>query len=149
MDIILLEKVRNLGNMGQTVHVKNGYGRNYLLPKKLAVLATPTNVEMFKARRAELEKAALATLQAAQKRAETLSGQQITVTANAGSEGKLYGSLGARDIAEAISAALPVSVERSEVVLSAGPIRTTGEHEIVLQLHSDVNCTVKIVVVAE
>jgi len=148
MDIILLEKVRNLGSMGQTVHVKNGYGRNFLLPKKLAVLATPANVEMFKSRHAELEAAAQATLQVAQKRAEALSGQQITITANAGPEGKLYGSLGARDIADAISAGA-ISVERSEVVLSAGPIRTVGEHEIVLQLHSDVNCTVKMIVVPE
>jgi large subunit ribosomal protein L9 len=148
MDIILLEKVRKVGNMGQTVHVKPGYGRNYLIPQGLAVRATPDNLAMFDARRAELEKTAKEHLQAAQQRASALMDKVITIAAKVGAEGKLFGSLGPRDLSDAITAA-GVHVEKSEVRLPTGPLRNIGEYEIALQLHSDVSLVVKVVVVPE
>lgn len=148
MDVILLQKVDNLGGLGDKVKVRAGYGRNYLIPQGLAKPATAANVAEFEARRAELEKAAAETLAAAEARKEKLEGQTITITSKSGGEGKLFGSIGTVDIAEAATAA-GFEVERKEVRLPEGPIRTTGEHEVELHLHADVNTTIKVVIVGE
>ena len=148
MEVILLEKVANVGSLGAKVKVKAGYGRNFLLPYGKAVPATEANVKAFEERRAELEKAAAEKLAAAQARAEALEGASFTITSKAGEEGKLFGSIGVRDIADAITAG-GTEVEKSEVRLPEGPIRVTGEYEIELQLHSDVEVSVKLAVVAE
>ncbi|WP_286810572.1 50S ribosomal protein L9, partial [Marinobacter sp. UBA2678] len=137
MDVILLEKVANLGSLGDKVKVKAGYGRNFLLPYGKAVAATADNLKAFEERRAELEKAAAEKLSAAQARGEALEGASVTITSKAGEEGKLFGSIGVRDIADAITAA-GTDVEKSEVRLPEGPLRVVGEYEIELQLHSDV-----------
>ncbi|MGO1502321.1 MAG: 50S ribosomal protein L9 [Marinobacter sp.] len=147
MEVILLEKVANLGSLGDKVKVKSGYGRNFLLPYGKAAPATEANVKAFEERRAELEKAAGDKLAAAQSRAEALEGASFTVTSKAGDEGKLFGSIGVRDIADAITAA-GTDVEKSEVRLPEGPLRVTGEYEIELHLHSDVEVTVMLAVVA-
>ena len=148
MEVILLEKVANLGALGDKVKVKAGFGRNFLVPFGKAVPATKANVAEFEARRAELEKAAAEKLATAQKRAEELSEIELTITAKAGDEGKLFGSIGTRDLAEAISA-VGVEVAKSEVRLPTGPIRTVGEFDIALQLHAEVAATVKVFVEAE
>lgn len=148
MEVILLEKVANLGSLGDKVKVKAGYGRNYLLPFGKAAPATEANIKAFEERRAELEKAAAEKLAAAQARAEALEGAAFTISSKAGEEGKLFGSIGVRDIADAITAA-GTDVEKSEVRLPEGPLRATGEYEIELQLHSDVEVTIKLAVVAE
>ena len=148
MDVILLEKVQNLGNIGDRVKVRSGYGRNFLVPRGKATLATPSNVAIFEARRAELEKKEADELQAATQRAVSAGKLTLRLTAKAGTEGKLFGSLGTADIAEACTAA-GVPVRRSEVRLPDGPIRTLGQHSIELHLHSDVNATIRIAVVAE
>ncbi|MBK1853129.1 MULTISPECIES: 50S ribosomal protein L9 [unclassified Marinobacter] len=148
MEVILLEKVANLGTLGDKVKVKSGYGRNFLLPYGKAAPATEANLKAFEERRAELEKAAAEKLSAAQSRAEALEGASFTVTSKAGDEGKLFGSIGVRDIADVITAA-GTDVEKSEVRLPEGPLRATGEYEIELHLHSDVEVTVKLAVVAE
>ncbi|GGE67655.1 50S ribosomal protein L9 [Streptosporangium jomthongense] len=148
MEVILLEKVANLGTLGDKVKVKSGYGRNFLLPYGKAVPATEANLKAFEERRAELEKAAAEKLAAAQARAEALEGASFTVTSKAGDEGKLFGSIGVRDIADVITAA-GTEVEKSEVRLPEGPLRATGEYEIELHLHSDVEVTIKLAVVAE
>ncbi|MFP3979494.1 50S ribosomal protein L9 [uncultured Marinobacter sp.] len=148
MEVILLEKVANLGTLGDKVKVKSGYGRNYLLPYGKAAPATEANLKAFEERRAELEKAAAEKLATAQARAEALEGASFTVTSKAGDEGKLFGSIGVRDIADVITAA-GTEVEKSEVRLPEGPLRSTGEYEIELHLHSDVEVTVKLAVVAE
>ncbi|MDO6441192.1 MULTISPECIES: 50S ribosomal protein L9 [unclassified Marinobacter] len=148
MEVILLEKVANLGSLGDKVNVKSGYGRNYLLPYGKAAPATEANLKAFEERRAELEKAAADKLATAQTRAEALEGASFTVTSKAGDEGKLFGSIGVRDIADVITAA-GTDVEKSEVRLPEGPLRATGEYEIELHLHSDVEVTVKLAVVAE
>jgi len=148
MEVILLEKVANLGALGDKVDVKPGYGRNYLVPYGKAVPATEDNVKAFEARRAELEKAASERLAEAERRAEQLNEFAVTITAKAGDEGKLFGSIGVRDIADAISAA-GVEVNKSEVRLPEGPLRATGEFDIELHLHSDVSAQVKVNVVAE
>ncbi len=148
MDVILLEKVENLGNIGDRVKVRSGYGRNFLLPRGKATLATPTNVAVFEARRAELEKKEAAELEAARQRGTSAASLTLRLAAKAGTEGKLFGSLGTADIAEACTAA-GVPVKRSEVRLPDGPIRTLGEHSIELHLHSDVNAVIKITVVGE
>ncbi len=148
MEVILLEKVANLGALGDKVKVKAGYGRNFLVPFSKAVPATAANVEQFEARRAELEKAAGEKLAAAQQRAEQLDEIELTITAKAGDEGKLFGSIGTRDLAESISA-VGVEVAKSEIRLPSGPIRTVGEFDIALQLHTDVAATVKVFVEAE
>ncbi|MHA7927361.1 MAG: 50S ribosomal protein L9 [Marinobacter sp.] len=147
MEVILLEKVANLGSLGDKVKVKAGYGRNFLLPYGKAVPATEANLKAFEERRAELEKAAAEKQAAAQARAEALEGAAFTISSKAGEEGKLFGSIGVRDIADAITAA-GTEVEKSEVRLPEGPIRVTGEYEIELQLHSDVEVTIKLAVVA-
>ena len=148
MDVILLEKIRNLGDLGDKVAVANGYGRNYLVPHGKAVPATKANLEAFEARRAELEKQAQELLTAAEARGEKLNELVVTITANAGDEGKLFGSIGTKDIADAISA-MGTEVEKAEVKMPHGVIRNTGEYEIDLALHSDVTVTVKVNVVPE
>ena len=146
MNVILLEKLHKLGDLGDQVKVKPGFGRNYLVPYGKAVPATKANIEAFEERRAELEKAAAERLQAAQARGETLEGASITIEAKAGEEGKLFGSIGVRDIADAVSAN-GTAIEKSEVLLPEGPIRLTGEYEITLQLHTDVQATIKLNIV--
>ncbi|MEZ5565780.1 MAG: 50S ribosomal protein L9 [Gammaproteobacteria bacterium] len=148
MDVILLEKVENLGAIGDKVNVRSGYGRNFLLPRGKATLATPANIAIFEARRAELEKKEAEELQAAQRRAASAAELNIQLSAKAGTEGKLLGTLGTTDNAEECTAA-GVPVKRSEVRLPEGPIRTVGEHQVELHLHSDVNAVVRITVVAE
>lgn len=148
MEVILLEKVANLGSLGDKVNVKSGYGRNFLLPYGKAVPATEANLKAFEDRRAELEKAAAEKLAVAQARAEKLEDASFTIGSKAGDEGKLFGSIGVRDISDAITAA-GTEVEKSEVLLPEGPLRAIGEYEIELKLHSDVQVTVKLAVVAE
>jgi large subunit ribosomal protein L9 len=148
MEVILLEKVANLGNLGDKVTVKPGYGRNYLLPSGKAASATEENIAAFEARRAELEKAAADALAAAEARKAALDGVSVTITAKSGGEGKLFGSVGNIDIANALSGD-DVEVQKSEVRLPEGPFRTTGEFEVDLQLHSDVTATVKVIVEGE
>ncbi|MGO1461277.1 MAG: 50S ribosomal protein L9 [Oleiphilaceae bacterium] len=147
MEVILLEKVANLGSLGDKVKVKSGYGRNFLLPYGKAVPATAANLKAFEERRAELEKVAADKLATAKSRAEALEGASFTVASKAGDEGKLFGSIGVRDIADVITAA-GTDVEKSEVRLPEGPLRVTGEYEIELHLHSDVEVTVTLAVVA-
>lgn len=147
MNVILLEKVANLGNLGDKVKVKAGYGRNYLIPFGKAVPATAVNLTDFEARRAELEKASADKLTAAQGRASALAELEVTITANAGDEGKLFGSIGTRDISDAITAA-GEAVEKAEVRLPEGALREVGEYEVSVQLHTDVTVEVKIVVAA-
>jgi large subunit ribosomal protein L9 len=148
MDVILLQKVANLGGIGDRVKVKSGYGRNYLLPSGRATLATASNVALFEARRAELEKQAHEEHQSAQERAESLRDFRLTITAKAGTEGKLFGSVGTNDIAEGCTAA-GHKVSRSEVRLPNGPIRTVGEHQVTVHLHTDVEVTLTVIIVAE
>lgn len=148
MEVILLEKVDNVGKIGDKVKVKSGYARNFLIPKGKATLATPANVAKFEARRAELEAKAAAEITEAQGRAKKLEGLVLTIKMQAGAEGKLFGSVGTVDIAEAIGKH-GVEVERSEVRLPEGPLRTLGEHVVDLHLHSDVNVELKVVVEAE
>ena len=148
MDVILLEKVENLGSIGDRVKVRSGYGRNFLVPRGKATLATSSNIAIFEARRAELEKKEAEELQVAKQRAASATKLTLRLAAKAGTEGKLFGSLGTADIAEACTAA-GVTVRRSEIRLPDGPIRTLGEHSIELHLHSDVNATIRITVVAE
>ena len=148
MEVILLQKIANLGNIGDRVKVKPGFGRNYLLPGGKATLATPENIARFESRRAELETKAAAELASAKERAAALEGFKLSITAKAGSEGKLFGSIGTSDIAEACAKA-GYPVERSEVRLPGGPIRAVGEHLISLHLHSDIDIPVPLTVVAE
>jgi len=148
MDIILLETVENLGNIGDRVQVRSGYGRNFLLPKGKATLATPENIAIFEERRAEFERKEAAELASAQTRADQIKGLTLQLKANAGPEGKLFGSIGTIDIAEACTAAGAL-VERSEVRLPDGPIRTIGEHEIELHLQSDLDVTIRIDVISD
>ena len=147
MDVILLESVENLGGIGDLVKVKPGYGRNYLLPQGKAALATRANMQAIEARRAELEKAAAEELKKATDRAKTLNGVEVVVQANAGSEGKLFGSVGPIDIAEAL-AAIQVEVERAEIRMPDGPIGELGEYPIGVHLHSEVDAEIMVRVVA-
>jgi large subunit ribosomal protein L9 len=145
MEIILLQKVDNVGGIGDRVRVKSGYARNFLIPHGKATLATAANIAKFEARRAEIEAKAAAEVAAAQARAKKLEGKTIKIAAQAGTEGKLFGSIGTVDIAEAIGK-LGVAVERSEVRLPDGPLRVVGEHRIEIHLHSDVNIEMTVVV---
>jgi large subunit ribosomal protein L9 len=148
MELILLQKVANLGNIGERVKVKSGFGRNFLLPQGKATLATEVNIARFEVRRAELEKAAGEELHSASARANALKEYRLTIAAKAGTEGKLFGSIGTADIAEAATrAGMPVA--RSEVRLPGGPLRMVGEHIVHLHLHADVDTPVTVVVVAE
>jgi len=148
MEVILLEKTNKLGELGDKVNVKAGFGRNYLIPQGKAVPATKANIESFEARRAELEKNARELLAIAEKRGAELAELEVSMAANAGEEGKLFGSIGTRDIADAITAA-GVAVEKKEVRLPEGAIRHTGDFEIDVQLHTDVVIKVKLAVVPE
>jgi large subunit ribosomal protein L9 len=148
MDLILLQKVKNLGNLGDKVRVKPGYGRNFLVPQGKAAPATATNLAEFEKRRAEYEAKANQQLSGAEARHAQLEGTSITLKANASPEGKLFGSVGPRDIAEAFTAA-GTTVEKSEVVMPDGPIRHIGEFEVQIHLHADVHTTVKVVVTPE
>jgi large subunit ribosomal protein L9 len=148
MEVILLQKVANLGNIGDRVKVRSGYGRNYLLPTGKATAATEANIAKFEATRAELERRAGDELARAQSRAQGLAGFRLSIAAKAGAEGKLFGSVGTADIAEALTAA-GQPVERAEVRMPLGPIRVTGEQVLTLHLHSDVNVEVTVNVVAE
>lgn len=148
MNVILLERVQNLGDLGDQVNVKAGYGRNFLIPQGKAVSASKDNVAKFEARRAGLEKTAVEKLAAAEARKTALEALEITITQQAGDEGKLFGSVGTHDIAEAITAA-GAEVSRAEVRLSEGALRQVGDYEISIELHSGVQATVKLSVVAE
>lgn len=148
MEVILLEKVGKLGGLGDKVTVKSGFGRNFLMPFGKAVPANEANIAEFEARRAELEKAAAERLAAAEALAAKLNELSITITSKAGDDGKLFGSIGVRDVADAITAA-GVEVSKAEVRLPEGPLRNVGDYEIDLQLHSDVIATVNLAVVAE
>ena len=149
MDVILLEKIGKLGDLGDKVTVKPGYGRNFLIPQGKAVPATKDNVEKFEARRAELEAAAAETLAAAEVRAGRVQELGvITIAANAGEEGKLFGSIGTRDIADAVTAA-GVEINKAEVRMPEGALRDVGEYQVELHLHSDVDVAVEVHVVPE
>jgi large subunit ribosomal protein L9 len=148
MDLILLTKVQGLGALGDKVKVKPGYGRNFLVPHGKAVPVSEQNLAEFEKRRADYEAKAESSLTDAAARKEKLEQSQVTIRANASTEGKLYGSVGPRDIAEAFTAAgLPLA--KSEVVMGEGPIRRTGEFDVQVSLHADVHCTVKVIVVPE
>jgi len=148
MEVILLDKVGKLGSVGDRVEVKAGFGRNFLLPTGKAIAATEANIAEFEAKRAELEAAAAAKVGTAEERSGKLAGLVVTIAANAGDEGKLFGSIGTRDIAEAITAA-GVEVTKAEVKLPEGALREVGEYDVDVQLHADVIATVKVVVEAE
>lgn len=148
MEVILLEKVGKLGGLGNKVTVKSGFARNFLIPFGKAVPANEANVAEFEARRAELEKAAADKLAAAEARAAELNEKAVTIASKAGDEGKLFGSIGVRDIADAVTAA-GVEVSKSEVRLPEGPLRAVGDYEVDIQLHSDVTATINLTVVAE
>ena len=148
MNVILLESVENLGGIGDHVKVKPGYGRNYLLPQGKAALATPENMKAIEARRAELEKAAAEELAKAKERAKAFQDLEVVIHANAGAEGKLFGSVGPIDIVEAL-AAVQVEIERAEVRMPEGPVQELGEFPIGVHLHSDVDVEVLVKVVGE
>lgn len=149
MEVILLENISKLGKLGDTVNVKSGFGRNYLIPQGKAVHATESNIAEFEARRAELEAAAAGQLATAEERAEAINALGlVTISAVAGDEGKLFGSVGTRDISDAVTA-LGCEVDKSEVRLPDGPMRELGEYEIAIQVHGDITATVAIAVVEE
>ena len=149
MDVILLESIGKLGDLGDKVTVKAGYGRNFLIPQGKAVAATEDNVAKFEARRAELEAAAAEAVAAAEVRAGRVEELGlVTITAVAGEEGKLFGSVGTRDIAEAATAA-GVELEKAEVRLPEGALREVGEYDVDVHLHADVDAILKLAIVAE
>lgn len=148
MDVILLQRIKNLGALGDKVSVKSGYGRNFLIPQGKAVSATEANSAAFEARRAELERQEAALLTSAQQRAEQLGEVNVVITAKAGDEGKLFGSIGTRDIADALTAS-GLEVDRTEVRLPNGALRNTGEYNIAVQLHHDVTAEVLVTIIAE
>lgn len=147
MQVILLDKIGNLGSLGDQVNVKAGYARNFLIPQGKVVMATKANVEMFETRRAELEANVAKQLAAAEVRAESVNALEVTIASKSGDEGKLFGSIGNRDIADAATAA-GVAIAKSEVRLPEGALRTTGSFEVSIQLHSEVFATLKLEVVA-
>jgi large subunit ribosomal protein L9 len=148
MDVILLEKVGKLGSIGDKVAVKAGFGRNYLIPHGKALSATAANVAEFEVRRAALEAAEAESKKAAEVRAEKLTDLEVTITSSAGEEGKLFGSIGTRDIADAVTAA-GVAIEKSEVRLPEGALRNVGEYAVDIQVHSEVTKAIKLIVAAE
>jgi large subunit ribosomal protein L9 len=148
MEVILLEKVRNLGALGDTVRVKSGFARNFLVPYGKAVVATDENKAKFEARRAELEKAQADALGAAQARAQALAGATVQIARKVGEDGKLFGSVGLKDIIDALHAA-GFEVAKSEVHLSTGPIKAIGDHEISVTLHPEVEVKIHVSVVGE
>lgn len=148
MELILLQKVRNLGTLGDKVVVKPGYGRNFLLPQGKAVRVNAANLAAFEQRRAEYEAKADSLLADAQARQTKLADASVTISAHASAEGKLFGSVGPRDIAEALTAA-GFSVTKNEVILGEGPLRNTGEYDVAVHLHADVHTTVKVIVIGD
>lgn len=148
MEVILLQKVANLGTIGERVKVRSGFARNFLLPQGKATLATRANIEKFESRRAELERKAQEDLYSAQQRAEKLREFKLHMTAKAGTEGKLFGSIGTADIAEACTGA-GYPIARSEVRLPSGPIRVVGDHVVTLHLHADVDIALPVHIAAE
>lgn len=148
MNVILLDKVENLGDIGDLVSVKPGYGRNFLLPSGKASLATPANIKEFEARRTELESQAAKELTSAKARAELVQGMELVITANVGAEGKLFGSVGPIDITEACEK-VGVEIARSEIRMPDGPIHEVGDFTVGLHLHSDVNADITVRVVGE
>jgi len=148
MEVILLERVANLGDLGDKVSVKSGYGRNYLMPQQKAVPATKDNIASFEVRRVELQKLADARLAAATVRGAKISALEVTITAKAGDEGKLFGSITVRDIVDAVLAK-GVEIEKSEVRMPGGPIRDLGEHDVDVHLHTEVNVILKVGIIAE
>lgn len=148
MEVILLQKVANLGTIGERVKVRSGFARNYLLPQGKATLATPANIEKFETRRADLEHKAQEDLYSAQQRAEKLKEFKLHMTAKAGTEGKLFGSIGTADIAEAVTGA-GHELARSEVRLPSGPIRVIGDHVVTLHLHADVDIALPVHIAVE
>ncbi|MGH8031633.1 MAG: 50S ribosomal protein L9 [Luteimonas sp.] len=148
MNLILLQKVTNLGNLGDKVSVKPGYGRNYLVPQGKAVPATAANIAEFEAKRAEYEAKAKAIHAEASGRIGKLEGASVTIYVNASAEGKLYGSVGPRDIAEALTKA-GTPVGKSEVVMGEGALRNVGEFEVLVHLHADVETPIKVIVAPE
>jgi large subunit ribosomal protein L9 len=148
MDVILLEKVKNLGDLGDTVKVKAGYGRNFLLPQGKALAATPSNLKVFETRKAELLKKASDSMSAAKMRAEKIGGKTLTIKALTAEEGKLYGSVGPSDIVRAAQAA-GVDIKRSEVDMPSGPIRQTGSYPVTLRLHTEVETRITIAIEEE
>jgi large subunit ribosomal protein L9 len=148
MEIILLEKIRNVGNLGEKVKVRDGYGRNFLIPQKKALRATEKNLAEFEVKRAALEQKALAELKVSQDRAEALAKLNVIITAMASEEGKLFGSIGTRDIAAAITDA-GVPVQKSEIRLPEGTLRFAGDYQIDIHLHSDVIQNIKVSIVSE
>jgi large subunit ribosomal protein L9 len=148
MEVILLQKVANLGNIGDRVKVRSGFGRNFLLPQGKATLATPENIARFEARRAELERLAREHLESAGDRAAAMKDFKLTIQAKAGTEGKLFGSIGTSDIAEASTRA-GFRIERSEVRLPTGPLRMLGEHVVNLHLHADIDVPLHVSIIAE
>ena len=147
MDVILLEKIHKLGNLGDKVKVKSGFGRNYLIPSGKAVTATTENIAKFEARRAELEKLHQEGLSLADKRAEKLNDLSVSMSRRASAEGKLYGSIGTVDIVEAVNEKTDVELVKHEVRLPDGPIRNIGEHKLIIQLHADISSTIVVNVV--
>lgn len=148
MEIILLDRIENLGNLGDRVKVRPGYARNYLFPKGKAKFATPENIAEFEARRAELEQAAAEAQTAAEARRQRLKGLTLTIPAKAGNEGKLFGSIGPADIVDA-AAATGVDLERREVIMPTGTLRQLGEYDVEVHLYTGVNATIHVVVVPE
>jgi large subunit ribosomal protein L9 len=148
MEVILLDKVENLGGIGDKVKVKPGYARNYLLPQGKATRATAANIAEFEARRAELEAKAAGVISEAKARAEKITGLKLVIQAKAGSEGKLFGSIGPVDITEAAEAA-GVTIERSELRLAEGPLRVVGEHAVEVHLHAEVSVPITVTIEAE
>ena len=148
MQVILLEKIVNLGNLGDMVTVKPGYARNYLVPQGLATVATADNIKIFEERRLELEKASADKLQAAQGRAKELAGQSVQIASRASDEGKLFGSVGVIEIADAFSAK-GLDLNKSEIQLPEGPIKAIGEYEVAVVVHPEVHFDVTVVVVSE
>lgn len=148
MEVILLETIENLGRLGTVVNVRSGYARNFLVPQKKAKMATKSNLAEFEAIRAELEKAEAVVITAAEARKAELDNISVTITANSGTEGKLFGSVSPADVAEAL-VATGATVERSEVRMPDGPIRDTGEHNVLIHLYTDIDATVKITVIGD
>ena len=147
MQVILLEKIRNLGNLGDKVNVKSGYGRNFLIPQNKAVFATEKNIERFNERRADLEKKALELLTAAQLRAAVLNDTLISIAAQASDEGKLYGSIGVNEVKDAL-VLKSVEVSRREIIMPEGPLHSIGQYVIDIQLHTDVVAKLQVEVIA-
>jgi large subunit ribosomal protein L9 len=145
MELILIEKVLNLGDLGDKVNVKPGYGRNYLIPSGKAMRATSANLAEFEARREELEIVARKKMSAAGERLASIEGFELVVSANASDEGKLYGSIGPREIADAVTER-GIALSKSEVIMGEGPIRNVGEHQVLIHLHADVETEIKVTV---